>query len=216
MQPYISRLANGASIMGPVDELSNPIVFWDDFLTHETTGWLETLTGTSATIDSILTEPGGAILFDAANADNVIGIQLHNAAYTCAAGKNVVFEARVKPTDADGTGMFVGLATIDAAIIAGVTASIGFKVADGAASTKIACVSGAESTTTTVDLVDATYNTLRFVVTGTEKVVFYIDGVKVATHTTVPVTAITPSCELVPTGAGDDLTLDYILAAMDR
>lgn len=212
MQPYISALA--PSIMGPVGEADRPIVFWDDFLTYDTSAWVETLSS-SNTIDVAETGVGGEIHFDM-GAGGLCGIQLQNAGFTCAADKTAVFEARFRPTDVSGTKLVTGLCTIDTDLIGGVTDHIGFLVTDGAASTKVVCVSGSETTTTTVDIADATNMKVRCVVTGLSKVVFYIDDAKVATHTTVPTGAMTPSFEHTALAASDDAHLDYILAVMTR
>jgi len=194
-----------------------PIVYFDDFLSEGTGAWVETLGG-SSTIDSIQTGVGGELHFDIAGNDTV-GMQLRNAGFTCSAGKNAVFEARFRPEDADKTDMICGLATIDTSILAGVTDIIGFKVADGSTSTKIACVSGDQTTTTGVDIADATNVVVRAEVTGITSVAFYINGNLVATHTAgtpVPTGAMTPSFEHTGDGAGDDLYLDYIYAALER
>ena len=194
-----------------------PIVYWDDFLTEGTGAWVESLS-TSNTIDSIQTGVGGELHFDM-GAGGLCGIQLRNAPFTCSAGKDAVFEARFRPTDASGTNVICGLATIDVSILTGVTDIIGFKVADGSASELIACVSGDQTTTTGVSIADSTNVVVRAEVTGVTSVAFYIDGNLVATHTAgtpVPTGAMTPSFEHTADADGDDLYLDYIYAALER
>lgn len=194
-----------------------PIVYFDDFLTEGTGAWVETLSS-SNTIDSIQTGVGGELHFDM-GAAGLCGIQLRNAPFTFSAGKNGVFEARFRPVDASGTNVICGLCTIDTDILTAVTDIIGFKVADGSASTKIVCISGDQTTTTTVDIADATNVVVRAEITGTTSVAFYIDGNLVANHTAgtpVPTGAMTPSFEHTADADGDDLYLDYIYAAMER
>jgi hypothetical protein len=202
------------------------VVIWDDFteaVFNATDTWT-VVKDSSASVALVADSAGGEVILSSQTLTDDDGASIQgNEIFLPAAGRKIWFATRMKLADATQQELCIGLtqnfATDPEAML---TASnrIVFQKNDGA--TALLCkteVADSEtSTTTTVDVVAATYNHLAFVVDGTGKVDFFIDGNLVATHTTVPATELAAgaySLSGVDTGT-KTMTLDYILAAATR
>lgn len=224
-----------AAIRNPGQSVALPVVFFDDFVTggtgttvaHKfgttanTAEWLATLTATGA-VQIADAAPGGWITFSGASASDAASCQLNGEAFTMAAGKNIVFEVRIKASDADDQKFFFGLASTDTTIIAGCNDSIGFRNTAGNTADIHYVVEDDTNETTadsTKDLANATFVILRFEVFGLDRVEFFVDGERVAVvKTNLPDagTALTPTFEIINTTGGDTLDIDYIFVQQDR
>ncbi len=144
------------------------------------------------------------------------------------ADRDIIFEARVKFDDANDTRWFIGLATTDATgttigpILDGVNDSIGFRQ-DGDTDIDIDCITEDDTNETTTDstvnVLDDTYLTLTFVVSGTSNVKFYIDGTLQVTHTAnLPDSGavLTPTFEVHSPTASSTIEIDYIYVGQAR
>ena len=92
----------------------------------------------AAVANSADAENGQVIITSTATTDNDGGLlQAINTSFLCIAGRELMFEARVKVSDADQGEMFIGLANTAAtnpeAVIVGGLARVGFELIDGAA-----------------------------------------------------------------------------------
>ena len=160
---------------------------------------------------------------EATTDDNGASVQ-GNEIFLPAADKSVWFETRLQCNDADQTDICVGLtvnfATNPEAMLTAADRIV-FQVDDGNAS--ILCkteASGTETSTDSgIDLVDDTYVTLGFLVTGTGLVEFYINHKLVAQHTTnIPATELAAAAmSLSGSATGTRRTrIDYLFAAATR
>lgn len=104
-----------------------------------------------------------------ATTDNDGGlVQLDETSFLCVAGRELMFEARVRVSDADQGEMFIGLADTAAtdpeAVIAAGLARVGFELADGSA--VVNCVVDNDTATTSessgVSMADSTFIRLGF------------------------------------------------------
>ena len=210
-------------IMGPDGNLLSNITFFDDFIgsaTHtpnkatvaDSQGnfseladmgtWLVTPidggTDNAQTITNDDNSLGGIITFtpnDAA-ADG-FSCQVNGEAFSLAAGKVLVMEARIAKGHATRSDFFVGLAITDTSVMTDPSDFIGFGQTGGAADllavngknaasgeiADAAARAGYTYTDTGVDQVAATFNTVRVEVDGTDTARFYVDGELKATHT---------------------------------
>lgn len=199
---------------------------WDDFtetVFNATDTWT-VVKDASASVAIVADSTGGEVILSSAATTDDDGASIQgNEIFLPASGRKIWFLARMKLADATQQELCIGLtqnfATDPEAMLAA-SNRIVFQKNDGA--TALLCkteVADSEtSTTTTVDVVAATYNTLAFVVDGTSKVDFFIDGNLVATHTTVPTTELAVgvySLSGVDTGT-KTMTLDYIGATATR
>ena len=168
---------------------------------------------------------GGVLdLTSQATTDNDGASVQGNEIFLPAADKSVWFETRLQCNDADQTDICVGLtvnfATNPEAMLTAADRIV-FQVDDGNAS--ILCkteASGTETSTDSgIDLVDDTYVTLGFLVTGTGLVEFYINHKLVAQHTTnIPATELAAAAmSLSGSATGTRRTrIDYLFAAATR
>ena len=148
--------------------------------------WVVTATEAAATASSGILNlhllGGGCEMQSIATEDKGIQIQ-QGEAFTPTAGYKIAGGCRIASDDIDQVDFFVGLTTTDTSICASrPDDAIGFSSADASAAlqynvSKTGGTSAATAMTTAVTLVDATYNDIAFVVTGTSKVEFYVDGV---------------------------------------
>jgi hypothetical protein len=199
---------------------------WDDFteaVFNATDTWT-VVKDSSASVAIVADSVGGEVILSSQTTTDDDGASIQgNEIFLPAANKKIWFQARMKIADATEQELCIGLtqnfATDPEAML---TASnrIVFQKNDGA--TALLCkteVADSEtSTTTTVDMVAATYVDLAFVVDGIGKVDFYIAGNLVATHTTVPATELAVGVyHLSGVGTGTKtMTLDYIGASATR
>ena len=147
-----------------------------------------------------------------------------NEVFAAVAGKELWFETRIAPHDANDTDVWVGLTEnfVTHPENMGTAANhIMFSLVEGTALWVCRTESGGTPTVTTTAIVptDAGYNKLGFKVTGTSKVEFYIDGALVATHlTNIPTANMTIGASSVSGSAtGTFVTnVDYLLCAAQR
>lgn len=202
------------------------VVIFDDFteaVFNATDTWT-VVKDSSASVALVADTAGGEVILSSQTTTDDDGASIQgNEIFLPAAGRKIWFATRMKIADATEQELCIGLtqnfATDPEAMLVA-SNRIVFQKNDGA--TALLCkteVADSEtSTTTTVDMVAATYVDLAFVVDGTSKVDFWINGNLVATHTTVPTTELAAgvySLSGVNTGT-KTMTLDYILAAATR
>ena len=173
-------------------------------------------------------EPGGVLTITTnSNANDFASCQLNGEAFKVAAGKDIIFEIRVKFADTDDTRWFVGLATTDVTgttigpVLDGVTESIGFRQnTDTGVDIYYLCEDASTETTadTGVDVSDDTFVTLGFHVISNERVKFYVNGAEKANVTTnIPDTdAVTLTMEVHSPTASSTMEVDYIYCAQTR
>lgn len=223
----------------PGQHMPMPIVFQDDFVTGGTgttvggkfattanaAQWLNS-TDNSGTCIISDAEPGGVLaLTPGTSANDYVSIQLNGEAFALAAGRTIMWEARLKISDVDDAKFFVGLASTDAStsatagpVLDGTNDSIGFRNVLGNTATFLYVVEDDTSETTGTaytGAADDTFMVLRFEVQGLDQVRFYVNGDLVATvKTGLPDSgaALTPTFEIgSPTGTtATVMEIDYI------
>jgi len=172
-------------------------------------------------------EPGSWLsVTTGASADDFVSAQKNGSIWTPAAGRRIIIDARIKIDDTDDTKWFIGLAVPDVTgttlgpILDGVTDSVGFRILTGT-DANIQYVTEASSTETTgdtgYDLVDDTAINLQAIILGTERVLFFVNGVNVFEATTnIPTAALTKTFEVSSTTASSNLKIDYLNVVGDR
>ena len=179
-------------------------------------------------------EVGGAVKLSAGTADDDVArmVAINNPfVLDTTSPRKVWFETRLKLSDVDASGFFVGLASstdsaADTSILAGTPSlvdGIGWQIVDGTAAVTFATISAvgdAETVTqSSTSAVNATYVVLSIYFDGTTAH-FYLNGTLVlSSSTNLPAddSLIFPHIEFIQQ-AGDDDTLhvDYIRACMER
>ena len=216
------------------DLKNNPgigITYFDDFMGGanlvSTEGWTITQT-TTGTLGLVAAE-GGALIADTAgstSANDGLEAQLLNCRFLPAAGKTIWFEARVKVSDATDQWL-IGLAATDTSLIAAgvlddVVDKIGFVHAaadtDNKVSSFTARTSAEDETSDVAAVVDATYATYGFRITGLTSVEFYVNGALVETGVTganIPNAAMCLSIasKVEASGADMEVTVDWVKIA---
>lgn len=232
----------------PGSPLPMPVVYFDDFVTGgfeaasantfsaavDTADWFITRVGASD--GSVTMVDGGGngevAITTGTSDDDSMDAQVNGEAFKIASGKTLVWEMRFKVEDVTLTDWFVGMAATDTTIIDATPDYIGFGNTDNAASVRAVngqnatgAIAGSSAATngtltdTTVDLVNDTYVVVRFEVSETSKVRFYVNGALKATHTTnLPDdVGLTPTFAIqAGSAAAEKITIDYILAVIDR
>lgn len=148
--------------------------------------------GTGSATEALTDEIGGVLLITNAAGDNdmdqfQVGTATTGESFILAQRQPLWFEARLKVNNATEAQFFVGLASVDTSLMAGVNDSVHLSNADGAAdiSYHTEITDGTETTADTgVNVVADTYNRLGFRWDGESTVEFWIDGVLVGTSTT--------------------------------
>lgn len=177
-------------------ELSSPgnaIGYFNDFMDEvdATTGdgWTLTQSNSTGVIAVEAVAAGGVLQVNSEGAaeDDSINAQLKNCAVKPAAGVNTWFEARVKVSD-DAQQYFIGLAAVDTTLMAtgaldDTVDKVGFYHEAASTALKISSVtartSADDKTADVADVVDDTWMTLGFKITGITTVDFYVNGVLV-------------------------------------
>ena len=208
----------------------NPAVFslMDDFVgvAFDSTNDWTVIKDTGASVGIVADTVGGelALTSTATTDDDGASIQ-GNEIFAVAANTGIFFSTRIKCNDADQTDICVGLtlnfATNPDAMLTA-TDRIVFQVDDGDAS--ILCKTeknGTETSTDSgVDLADDTYAVLSFNVASTGSVTFFVNGRKVAQHTTnIPDDENLALAAMSVSGSASGTratTLDYIIGAQTR
>jgi len=155
--------------------------------------------------------------------DDAVTVQKNGESIGIAAGKDFVFEAKIKLSDVDKADLMIGLCITDTTLLPGITDGLYFRIADGTASRELIAVAEKDSVETTlstgVSLVDDTFVTVRFEVFGSDRAVVYVNGVNKGELTTN-----LPDDELLAVAAEvrnagaqvNTLSVDYYLAVQDR
>lgn len=202
------------------------IVLWEDFTRigiDLTNDWTE-LEDAAASMAIEADTDGGRLLFTTSAADNTGTSIQGNEIFRVATSREIWFETKVNLLDAVESdfcsGLTVNFATNPEAILTAPDRIV-FQKDDGSAS--ILCkteLNGTEtSTDSQIDFVDATDITMGFRVIGTGTVLFYVNRVLVATHTTNIVSdenLCVASFVLSGDAAGTTLAIDYILVVQER
>lgn len=211
----------------PVGEEPDLCVLFNDFLLaqdYDANDWVITTTEAGAGNASealAADEACGALVITNDDADNdVDSLQMTEENWRLASGKQMWMNMRIKVADADEADMFIGLAITDTTP-RDATDKIGFLLADGSAA--LSCVSTKDSSSTTtssiVTLADATYVKLALHWDGASKVEWFVDGAKVATHSSnIPNDENLCVTLNIQNGAAaaNSLTVDYIYVAQER
>ena len=207
----------------------NVFGYFNDFVSWVPDEWTNTEVGTS--LQNLKDEAHGVLdLTSGATENDGNNLQLGGTgdtettgeSFLPAAGRTIWFETRVKYDDETQSDFLLGLSKQDTTAIDTVV-GIFFRKDDGDA--LIDAVTSSASTTASTDLgvktlAVNTYVRLGFKVFGLDKVEFYIDDVKVATHSTVaniPAEAMKLTMVAL-TGEGNAATLsvDYIACYQTR
>ena len=162
--------------------------------------------------------PGGAFLLGSGNATNGNGVQVQHVgnSFQAAAGANIYFGALLKADILTGE-VFAGLSITDSTLASdGDMASddfVGFywDQADLLFRGKKTGVT-AESKDTGVALAENTYAKLEFVITDTNSVIPFVNGIRYseAKLSSPPTLAVTPSLAIVAGGGNPDVTVDWV------
>ncbi|MEE8113329.1 MAG: hypothetical protein V3T23_03135 [Nitrososphaerales archaeon] len=167
---------------------------------------------------------GGRILMSTGANDNEGTSIQGNEIFAVAAGRQIWFETKINLLDATESeycsGLTINFATNPEAILTAADRIV-FEKLDGV--TDIQCItefSGVETRTDSqIDIVAATDITLGFRVVGDSTVLFYVDRVLVATHTTNIVNdqnLCVAAFVLAGDAAGTTLAIDYLSVTMER
>ena len=203
-------------------------VYKNDFTDWVADSWTVTEVGTS--LQKLTDERNGVLaLTSGASENDGSNLQLGGTGdgetvgecFLPAVGKNLWFEIKLKSDDVTEHDFFVGLAIQDTAICASYPADlIGFRTDDGDALldfTSASTAAGATSDTGIHTLVNDTYVTLGFKVTGTDKIEYYVNGVKKGQTSNVPTTEMKLSiAHLTGEANAATLSVDYVVVAQDR
>lgn len=211
----------------PVGEEPDLCVLFNDFLLAQdfaAADWVITTTelGAGDASEALAADEAcGALVITNDDADNdVDSLQMTEENWRLSSGKQLWMNLRIKVADADQADMFVGLAITDTTP-RDATDKIGFLLADESAA--LSCVSTKNSTSTTsssiATLADATYVKLALHWDGVSKVEWFVNGAKVATHTSnIPDDENLCVTLNIQNGAAaaNSLTVDYIYVAQER
>lgn len=147
--------------------------------------------GTNTIADA---NPNGVLrITPGTSANDYRSMQLNGEAFGLHASRNITIKTRIRTNDADDIKFAVGLFTTASGTLAsagpvldGVTNSVGFRNVAGNTTTFLSITEDdtTETTNTAGTLADSTWTDLRIDVYGTTKVVFWVNGAVVATHTT--------------------------------
>lgn len=223
-----SRGAAGPIIGGPFPTNANQVVFFDDFIgppdystTADAATWeLKDAAGTASVAGKDAEHGGVVTVTSGSTAGNDGFMQVNGTCFTMADGRAGALHGRLKIEDVDQDEFYFGLHTTVADLVAFTsTNGFGFKAdADG----NLDAISGNGSTVnvtdTGIDIEDDTFFDVSVVVNGNSSLIFYVNGTKVATHSSnLPTAALTPSfgVETNDTGA-DYIAVDYIGVAFER
>jgi hypothetical protein len=211
----------------------------DDFvLAHAASGlcgavWDVTAGGTSPSVLLDNTVVGGAVKLLAGTADDDVArlFAVNNPmVLDASSSRKIWFETRLKLSDVDASGFFIGLAsngsdaTVDTSILdGGLADGIGWQIIDGQAAVTFASIAatndGETVTQSSTSAADATWAVLAFHWDGSQAH-YYINGsLSHSSATTVPNdgTLLCPHIEFIQqTGDSDTMHVDYVRCCMER
>lgn len=180
---------------------TNAVAFWDDFLDPNVSQWTKTAT---AALENAVN--GWCRITNLTSTGVFDGIFQGGRAWKLSAGITITFEAQVKPVLIAAYDTHVGLFQAQN----GWNDKISFGVVGGSANWQCTTTLNGGGTTTTDSGVAATVGTayLFKIVAAASSVLFYIDGVLKATHTTnIPTTNLGLGVAL---NASRSVDIDYI------
>ena len=214
----------------PVSISPDYVVYMDDFtgVALDTTNDWTLIKDSSATAAlGADAESGTLVLTSQATTDNDGGSVQGNEIYALSSTRDIWFETKLTPTDAEGNamdicvGLTVNFATNPEAMLTAADRIV-FQVDDG--DSNIDCVTEKDGTATTtdsgVDIESGTAVTLGFHVKGTNSVEFFVNRNLVATHTTN-----LPDDENLAIGAMElsgsatgtkSMAIDYLMTVQNR
>ena len=220
-----TALGDGLGALLPFLDPTKHVVFFDDFHRYTAGDWVITTAeaGAGSATEALTDGHGGLLLItnDAADNDNDF-FQNVGEAFRFTSGKKAYFEARFKVSDATQSDVVVGLQIKDTSPL-DVTDGVFFLKADGATTFDfIVEKNDTQSTSSAVaTLADNTFIKLGFYYDGAATFTPYVNGVA---KTPITSTANMPDDEDLTVSFGiqngeavaKTMTVDYILAAMDR
>ena len=177
---YNTLLARWVDAIGP-----DILKYLDHFTTFTAGDWTITETGAAGT-EALSDGAGGLLLLTSDALDNdSIEMQKVGESWKLTSGKELYFGCRFKAATATQSDILVGLCITDTTLIDGLSDGVYFQKDDGDANIDVVTIKGSSSTKADsgVDLAADTYVTVEFFFDGAA-VVFMINGVVVATHTT--------------------------------
>ena len=203
------------------------VVYMDDFLRvaiDATNDWTVVKDNNATALIAADTVNGVLALTSEATTDDDGASIQGNEIFKAASGKSIWFETKLQNNKVAQSEICVGLTvnfTTNPEAMLTAADRIVFQVNDGDASILCKTESGGTETSTDsgIDMVDDTYVTLGFRVSGTGRVDFYVNRNLVATHTTnIPTTELAMAAMSI---SGDNLgtratLIDYIFASATR
>jgi hypothetical protein len=233
---YFKNLGVQVQVPGILNgvDMSDVYFDYDDFQKCPVTAEDYTLTqATQGTMALSAGADNGVLLLDSNSSTTQQGANMQRIAssFTPKAGRTIWFEARVKVADtgtlATAGEIFVGLSAINTAIIASSAVAvaannfIGFSsVTDNGVLLSNCCKVAANETGTGTTIAEDTWVTLGFKVNGVTDVVFYVNGVPVATQDSsdyIPIVALAPSFVMQSSGTTDPIMhIDYWMCMQTR
>lgn len=232
--PAPVRYPNGVTNVGVRDPLSmlptldptKVITYWEDFHNYTAGDWTVTETQAGATQAVNTGASGGVLLLtNATGTTDVNQVQLINETFKLSSGKQFWMKSRFALTA--GTmgnfGGLVGLAITDTTATAGVSDGIFFrKPSGGSTLSAVICKDSTETTQSLGTVTTATFVTAALYYNGKDAIDCWLDGAKVGTITTLTnlpndeELAVTLASVNATSGAANVLSVDYILAALER
>ena len=214
----------------PIDKNPDYVVYMDDFtgVALDTTNDWTLIKDSSATAAlGADAESGTLVLTSQATTDNDGASVQGNEIFAMASGRDIWFETKVTPTDAEGSamdiciGLTVNFATNPEAMLTAADRIV-FQIDDG--DSNIDCLTEKDGTATTtdsgIDVASGTAVTLGFHVKGTTSVEFFVNRNLVATHTdNLPddENLAIGAMELSGSATGTkSMAIDYLMAVQNR
>ena len=214
----------------PITASPDYVVYMDDFTgvaLDTTNDWTLIKDSSASGALGADAESGTLVLSSQATTDNDGASVQGNEIYALASGRDIWFETKLTPTDAEGSamdicvGLTVNFATNPEAMLTAADRIV-FQVDDG--DSNIDCVTEKDGTATTtdsgIDVASGTAVTLGFHVKGTTSVEFFVNRLLVATHT-----ANLPDNENLAIGAMElsgsatgtkSMAIDYLFTCQTR
>ena len=214
----------------PITASPDYVVYMDDFTgvaLDTTNDWTLIKDSSASGALGADAESGTLVLSSQATTDNDGASVQGNEIYALASGRDIWFETKLTPTDAEGSamdicvGLTVNFATNPEAMLTAADRIV-FQVDDG--DSNIDCVTEKDGTATTtdsgIDIASGTAVTLGFHVKGTTSVEFFVNRLLVATHT-----ANLPDDENLAIGAMElsgsatgtkSMAIDYLFTCQTR
>ncbi len=212
--------------MFPDADPTRLITYFNDFHNYTSGDWTVTETQAGATQAVNTGASGGVLLLTNATGNTDVNqVQLINETFKLSSGKQFWLKARFALTA--GTmanfGGLVGLAITDTSATAGVSDGIFFrKPSGGSTLSAVLCKDSTETTQSLGTMTTATFVTAGLYYNGKNAVECWLDGAKIGSITTLTnlpndeELAITLASVNATTGAANVLSVDYILAALER